>query len=534
MKWLNIWELTKINILYSNSQLLESIKKKRAKNPKGQFSGYKSMIRQQAFSTVLMLVIYSYLFIGIDYRMMPGMFTVQLTMFMLISLVYGFTGFFSIFYDSNDTKLYLPLPLKAGEVYLAKLLSAQGSVLVYLSPILPLLGISYWQVTGSPFGLLWVLPIAILIIVFINLVGLTLIHFIGEILTKSPYKKMVSTILMVISTVLVIVVLLFVQFTSQNQLRSKHPTDMPNIFLIRGFYDVVARPLSWETALNFGLLILIIVALALYVSQRVIPSYFHQILAMETVQSNNKQGKPKTSKTLSLKQALHKHHLSTLLDGSLIVQSYLMPLLYAFILVGPMLSGGFSLSTIDSRFFGNAFLLGTLFGIFFASPNSFLGVAISLERDSYNFIKTLPFNFKQFIIDKFLVVSLVQHLIPYLVYVILLIFLFKAPLILSLFFLLGLALSIIVGSQFIYWRDNRLLNLNWQNINQLFSRGKGQYLIAFGTVGMMIIGALLTTVTVMLALATNVLVINIILFLLILALVAGLQFWLYKGFWKKL
>ncbi|MGZ7224876.1 ABC transporter permease, partial [Streptococcus pyogenes] len=77
--------------------------------------------------------------------------------------------------------------------------------------------------------------------------------------------------------------------------------------------------------LNFGLLILIIVALALYVSQRVIPSYFHQILAMETVQSNNKQGKPKTSKTLSLKQALHKHHLSTLLDGSLIVQSYLMP-----------------------------------------------------------------------------------------------------------------------------------------------------------------------------------------------------------------
>ncbi|MGZ7244420.1 ABC transporter permease, partial [Streptococcus pyogenes] len=78
----------------------------------------------------------------------------------------------------------------------------------------------------------------ILIIVFINLVGLTLIHFIGEILTKSPYKKMVSTILMVISTVLVIVVLLFVQFTSQNQLRSKHPTDMPNIFLIRGFYDV--------------------------------------------------------------------------------------------------------------------------------------------------------------------------------------------------------------------------------------------------------------------------------------------------------
>lgn len=154
MKWANIWELTKINILYSNPQILEAIKKKRAKKPEGKFSAYKSMIRQQLVSMLVMLVVYSYFFIGIDYRNMPGMFTVQLTMFMIVSLVYGFTSFFAIFYDSNDTKLYLPLPLKAGEVYLAKLLSAQGSVLTYLAPIIPLLCISYWQLTGSALGLL--------------------------------------------------------------------------------------------------------------------------------------------------------------------------------------------------------------------------------------------------------------------------------------------------------------------------------------------------------------------------------------------
>ena len=106
------------------------------------------MIRQQLVAMLIMLVVYSYFFIGIDYHNMPGMFTVQLTMFMIVSLVYGFTSFFAIFYDSNDTKLYLPLPWRLGEVYLW-LLSAQGSILTYLAPIIPLLGICYWRLTGS-------------------------------------------------------------------------------------------------------------------------------------------------------------------------------------------------------------------------------------------------------------------------------------------------------------------------------------------------------------------------------------------------
>lgn len=91
-----------------------SHQEKKGYSSEGRFSAYKSTIRQQMVGMVIMLVVYSYFFIGIDYRNMPGMFTVQLTMFMIVSLVYGFTSFFAIFYDSNDTKLYLLLPLKAG------------------------------------------------------------------------------------------------------------------------------------------------------------------------------------------------------------------------------------------------------------------------------------------------------------------------------------------------------------------------------------------------------------------------------------
>ncbi len=47
---------------------------------------------------------------GVDYSQSIGFFSLQLALFTIIAIVYGFTGFFSVFYDSKDTKLYLALP----------------------------------------------------------------------------------------------------------------------------------------------------------------------------------------------------------------------------------------------------------------------------------------------------------------------------------------------------------------------------------------------------------------------------------------
>ena len=45
MKKSIIWELIKINILYSNPQLLASVKKKQNKKKNASFSAYKSILR---------------------------------------------------------------------------------------------------------------------------------------------------------------------------------------------------------------------------------------------------------------------------------------------------------------------------------------------------------------------------------------------------------------------------------------------------------------------------------------------------------
>ena len=59
-------------------------------------------------------------------------------------------------------------------------------------------------------------------------------------------------------------------------------------------------------------------------------------------------------------------------------------------------------------------------------------------------------------------------------------------------------------------------------------------MVALGTFGLMIVGSLLTLAAVMLALYTNIMLVNLGIIVLILALAAGLQVWFYRGFWKKL
>ena len=186
MKWSTIWELVKINILYSNPQLLSSIKKKQSKK-KGNFSAYKSAFRQLLFTILLMGIVYSLLFLGVDYHRSVGFFSFQLSLFTLVSFVYGFTGFFSVFYDSKDTKLYLPLPMKNEEVFIAKILSAQSMTLPFLIPCLSLLVITYWQIGGVWTSLL-AIPAFLILLLIVNIFNLFLLHFIGQILTKSPYK----------------------------------------------------------------------------------------------------------------------------------------------------------------------------------------------------------------------------------------------------------------------------------------------------------------------------------------------------------
>ncbi len=75
MNWSNVWELVKINILYSNPQNMSQIKKKREKNPGKQITAYKSVIRQQLLLMVIMTVLFTFTFAFYDFKTFPGLFS---------------------------------------------------------------------------------------------------------------------------------------------------------------------------------------------------------------------------------------------------------------------------------------------------------------------------------------------------------------------------------------------------------------------------------------------------------------------------
>ncbi|HFI0533101.1 TPA: permease [Streptococcus suis] len=529
-----IWELVKINILYSNPQLLASVKKKQNKNKDGRFSAYRSILIQQGFLVLMMAILYSVFFLGIDYKRSTGFFSLQLAQFAILATVYGFTGFFSVFYDSKDTKLYLPLPLKASEVFIAKFLSAQGMVLPFLIPCLSLLIITYWQIGGPAFAL-FALPSFILLWFLVNLLNMIFMHFIGEILTKSPHKTTISTILLTGSSLVSMGALMFLQSQQTASFQTDGFVQFPEVPLFVGFHYLVSQPFSMATVVNLILPIFFMLGLVHFAFKTVIPNYFQQVLAIDTASSKRKVGKPRKLPQ-NLNQALIKHHLSTLNDSNLMVQTFLQSLVLGVALLPSIskITEGDGLGVLSWEFFGIALLAGFLLGSMFAGSTTFIGTAMSLEKENYHFIRTLPINFKQFTIQKFWVIAAVQFLVPTLLYLMLALFVMKVNMILALFFGLGILVSALLTGQIYYWRDQRLLMLNWQNSNQLFGRGAGQWLIAGSILLTMILGAILLVISSVMTTIIGPTLVSSGLATLILVLSGLLQFFLYKSYWQKL
>ena len=95
------------------------------------------------------------------------------------------------------------------------------------------------------------------------------------------------------------------------------------------------------------------------------------------------------------------------------------------------------------------------------------------------------------------------------------------------------SMSIIQG-QFMFKRDYKHLETNWQEVTQLFNRGSGQWLV-FGLVfGNMILGTILIGISIVLAQAINVLAVNISLLALLAILLASLQWTVNRQFWGQL
>lgn len=497
MNWKHIWELFRINLLYANPQVVTALQKKQEKKPKAQFSPVKAMFKQQLLMLVLFSFIYTYMFIGLDFKQNPGIFTLYILVFSVTGLLQTFTALYSIFYESKDSRTYLPLPLKAGEVFIAKTFSGLMVGMTFLVPLLSLFVIAYWQLKGPLAILLAALAFALTLIVVL-VIAVVLANSIGTLISRSSRRKLYSTILMTSSTILLLIPIMLVSFI-QGYARSDGAVDFPLFPYVRGYYDLAVDPLSSMALVHLYLPLLVIFALAVWFYKVRMPRYFQEALyRQKTVTSRAKKA------IHSQAQVLRRHHLSTVNNASLIVNTYLVPVLYMV-----MMGGGLSaLRSLGPSDFGFLFLIGLIFGCLSAQPLSFLGVATSLEGPNFDFIRSLPVNVGDYLRQKFWLFYGVQTGVTALLGSIGLLFIGRLHPLLILSFLLGfLVMTYLLGGYF-FERDLKLLELNWQEITQLFSRGRGQWLYAASLVGTLMLGGTLAVIVFILSQFFNPLLVN--------------------------
>ncbi|HEP1472721.1 ABC transporter permease [Streptococcus pyogenes] len=539
MNWSTIWELIKINILYSNPQSLANLKKRQEKHPKENFKAYKSMMRQQALMIAMFLVIYLFMFIGVDFSHYPGLFSFDVAMFFIMSTLTAFSSLYTIFYESNDLKLYIHLPVTSEELYIAKIVSSLGMGTVFLMPLISLLLIVCWQLLGNPLSILVAIVLFLVLLVSSMVLAIYINAWVGKIIVRSRKRKLISTIMMFVSTFGAFVLIFAINISNNKRTMMDGVfTDYPTIPYFKGFYDVVQAPFATVALLNFWLPLLLILAMVYGIVTKVMPTYYREAFYISNENKVKQTKKPvnRPHQNQSLAQLLRKHHLLTLQNATLLTQTYLMPLMYVMLFIGPSLSRGTGFfKHISPDYFGVALLFGVSLGVMCATPTSFIGVGISLEKDNFTFIKSLPITLKKFLLDKFCLLVGLQLIVPMVIYLVFGLFVLHLHPLLTIAFCLGYALSLIVQGEFMYRRDYRLLDLKWQDMTQLFTRGNGQWLTMGLIFGNLIVTGVVGFGAVIIAnIIQQPLLISVLLSCLTLMVLGIAHLWIQKTFWKSL
>lgn len=540
MNWTTVWELVKINILYSNPQALTALKKKQAKKPKANFSAYKSMLKNQIMMSIIFLFIYVFMFVGINFSRYPGYFSFYIALFFVMSTITAFTALYTIFYESNDVKLYVHLPIRASELYLAKLFSSIGMGSLFLMPLLSLYFIAYWQMKGIIIAIPMAMIMFLLTFFSSNVIAIYLNAWVGKIIVRSPRRKLISTLLLFVSTIGAVGLIFFLNVTNNSKMmQGADLVDRALVPYFRGFYDVMVQPFGANAFIHFWLPLAILFLMAYGIVTGIMPKYYKE--ALYTGESRkkgkvNKKGKTKeTSQAKSLKRLMLKHHLSTLQDSNLLIQTYLMPLIFVVSFMAPMMNMKNSLTDfLGYDYFGVSFLVGGIIAAMATNSSTFIGVGLSLERDNFTYIKSLPIPLKAFVREKFYFLLLLQISVPLILYIVIGALLgFHYLMILTM--ALGFILVSFIQGQYMYMRDIKYLTLDWQNLTQLFTRGGSRWLTVSLIFGSLIVGSGLIILVIFLSLATKeALLINSLLFFGLIILLAVSQFILTKRFWDRI
>ena len=471
-----IKKLVDINILYSSQEAnLANLRKKQAKNPGKKVNVSARVLSSYIFSSLLML----FMFINIAFRFpfeeMPSFFSSMVAILLVLAFSTSFTAFYNVFYESKDLASYRPYAFKESEIIIAKGLSVLLPALAGIVPILAYFLVLYIRLAPS----LWLgLPLMLLslalLFVSVTLVMVVAVHFLAQTRVFRKYQSIFSNVMIGIGVLIPLIFVLFLQSTFGSIVDKVR--DIPFLlYPLHIFYKIAVAPFSTEAILGLLAWIALTVFLLYLTKKKVLPRFYDVILlnSEEKVKKErrNKERISTTNKKGFFRMVL-RYHLTLLGQGTGVITvlftSAFLPYLMMIGLISKIRDSQI-VPDIHPPYWLPLFFIGLFIAVVNNNITSLPSIALSLERENVDFLKSLPFDFARYVKVKFWIIFAVQSFLPVLTLLGLSLYL-GLPILSMIYLLVVWTLASVILSCHHYFKDVKNLSTNWSSITDLVNR----------------------------------------------------------------
>ena len=471
-----IKKLVDINILYSSKEAnLANLRKKQAKNPGKKVNVSARVLSSYIFSSLLMLLLFINIAFRFPFEEMPSFFSSMVAILLVLAFSTSFTAFYNVFYESKDLVSYRPYAFKESEIIIAKGLSVLLPALPGIVPILAYFLVLYIRLAPS----LWLgLPLMLLslalLFVSVTLVMVVAVHFLAQTRVFRKYQSIFANVMIGIGVLIPLIFVLFLQSTFGSIVDKVR--DIPFLlYPLHIFYKIAVEPFSTEAILGLLAWIALTVFL-LYLTKKKVFPHFYDVILLNSEEKVKKERRNKERISTTNKKGFFRmvlrYHLTLLGQGTGVVTvlftSAFLPYLMMIGLISKIRDSQI-VPDIHPPYWLPLFFIGLFIAVVNNNITSLHSIALSLERENVDFLKSLPFDFARYVKVKFWIIFAVQSFLPVLTLLGLSLYL-GLPILSMIYLLVAWILASVILSCHHYLKDVKNLSTNWSSITDLVNR----------------------------------------------------------------
>ncbi len=470
-----IKKLVDINIIYSSQEAnLAKLRKKQAKNPGKKVNVSARVLISYIFSSLLLLIFFSNIAFRFPFEEVPSFFSTMVAILLVLAFSTSFTAFYNVFYESKDLASYRPYAFKESEIIIAKGLSVLLPALTGIVPILAYFLALYIRLAPS----LWLgLPLMLLslalLFVSVTLVMVVAVHFLAQTTVFRKYQSIFSNVMIGIGVLIPIIFVFFLQSTSGSIVDKVR--DIPLlIYPLHIFYKIAVAPFSTEALVGLLAWIALTVFLLYMTKKKVLPRFYDVILlnSEEKVKKERRSKERISTTKKGFFRMVLRYNLSLLGQGTGVITvlftSAFLPYLMMIGLVSKLRDYQL-VPDIHPPYWLPLFFVGMFIAVVNNNITSLPAIALSLERENVDFLKSLPFDFARYVKVKFWIIFAVHSFLPVLILLGLSLYL-GLPMLSMIYLLVVWTLASVILSCHYYFKDVKNLSTNWSSITDLVNR----------------------------------------------------------------